>query len=115
MNYKDLKVVELTEYLKSVTRLFIQELFGHNVLLITEFHYFLIEKDFDQTKPEYYISNLYNHFDFWFDRNHDIISQLAYGVSDLYLQITGSDKTIFMCHSQLLAFYTALEPLLEES
>ena len=78
---------ERSRVIDEMAKSMLKMLFGGNVAVVTQLHYFEIEKE--ETEPEYYISDKYKHFDFWFNPAHNVVSQLAVGLSDLYHQLTG--------------------------
>lgn len=78
---------ERSRIIESAAKSMLRDLFGNNVTIMTQLHFFEIEKE--ETEPEYYISDRFKHFDFWFNPSHDVIAQLSVGLADLYHQISG--------------------------
>lgn len=78
---------ERSRLIENIARNMLRDLMGENVHIITQLHFFEIEKE--ETDPEYYISDGYRHFDFWYNPRHDVIGQLSVGVADLYHRLSG--------------------------
>ena len=72
---------------QNLSKLLVKELFGQNVLLMTNFCFFEIDKD--ETSVEYYISARCTHFDLWYDPDKDDVAfHLLLGLCDLYHRLT---------------------------
>lgn len=83
---------ERSKIIEKAARSMLRDLFGTNVIIMTQLHFFEIEKE--ETEPEYYISEGFKHFDFWYNPAHDVIAQLSVGIADLYHRVseTPGDK-----------------------
>lgn len=74
--------------IEKVAKSMLDELFGENVILTTQFEFLSIEGKLS-LDPEYYYTERFKFFDFWYNPRHDWLPQLATAIADYYHALTG--------------------------
>lgn len=65
------------------------QLFGNNVILTTQFEFLSID-DKVSVEPEYYYTDRFKFFDFWYNPQQNWLPQLAFAISDYYHELSGT-------------------------
>jgi len=74
--------------IEQVATKMLETLFGHNVVLMTQFEFLSIE-DKVSVMPKYYYTERFKFFDFWYNPKHEWLPQLALAMADYYHGIRG--------------------------
>ena len=90
--------------IEDVARFMLRQLFGDNVVLRTEFEFLRVE-DKTTNEPEYYFTDHYRYFDFWYNPEHDWITQLAIAIADYYHQFTGFPGNVTHTATGIISHY----------
>ena len=65
------------------------QLFGNTVILTTQFEFLSID-DKVSVEPEYYYTDRFKFFDFWYNPQQNWLPQLAFAISDYYHELSGT-------------------------
>ena len=90
---------------ESTARFMLVQLFGENVRLATQFE-FLPIKDKMALEPEYYFTDRFRFFDFWYNPDQEWLPQLAVAISDYYHSLTGIEGDKITTANHLLSCYS---------
>lgn len=74
--------------IEQVAKFMLDKLFGSNIILTTQFEFLSID-DKISVEPEYYYTDRFKFFDFWYNPQHDWVPQLALAISDYYHKLSG--------------------------
>lgn len=81
--------------------MFLEYLFGRNILFITKFEFLEVSQKVT-LEPEYYYTDGYKFFDFWYNPEQNWVEQLAEAIADFYVNITNSTESFLVVKSRLL-------------
>lgn len=80
----------------------LESLFGPNIILTTQFEFLCIE-DKISLEPEYYYTERFKFFDFWYNPKQEWLPQLALALADYYHALSGQKGDIRKTANRLLA------------